>query len=78
MTDKQIAARILLTGIVLALGALPLLSSCAAFDHDGIIVAAGSSICTAPKNGECERLQRIADTLNTGRLAKDIEAARLR
>lgn len=52
-------------------------ASCAALDRDmPLTVTAGSSICTAPTLGKCEELQRVADSLNTGPLAKAIEEAR--
>ncbi len=57
---------------------LVLASGCAALDNnDGaLILASGSHICTAPTLAKCEEMQRVADSLHTGRLAKDIAEAR--
>ena len=71
--------------VLLVLATVPALPGCGVTawqrGQDGIIVTAGSSICTStegdlPSNGKCEDLQRIADFLNSGPLAKAIEEAR--
>lgn len=73
MTDKQIALRIFLTGLVLLLGASPLLVSCASPE---LIVTQGSSICTAPTLAECERLSKIGEALHSPEMERAIAEAR--
>ena len=76
MTDRQIAIRILLTGVVLILGAVPLLSGCAGAPSPVLILSAGSTICTTTLNGECERLKKIGDTLHTREMQRRIDEAK--
>jgi hypothetical protein len=57
---------------------LVLLSGCAVVfpPENGIIVTAGSSVCTAPTLAECERLSKIAASLHTPEMNKAIAEAR--
>lgn len=77
--------RTLLVSLVLA--TLPALPGCGVTawqrGQDGIIVTAGSSICTGPEgelpsNGKCAAMEKIGQSLHTGQLARDIEAARMK
>ena len=63
--------RILLTSLVL-------LSGCAVVfpPEREMTIAAGSSICTAPKNGECARLEKIAASLHSPEMERAIAEAR--
>ena len=56
---------------------LVLLTGCAAFPPEPVVlVAAGSSVCTAPTLAECERLSKIGASLNTPEMDRLIEEAK--
>ena len=60
------------------LASLVLLTGCATIwpPEPVVLVAAGSSVCTAPTLAECERLSKIAASLNTPEMDRLIEEAK--
>lgn len=68
--NPRTARRTLLVSLVL-------LSGCATVfpPEPTLTIAAGSSVCTAPRNGECAHLEKIADSLNTEEMNRRIAEA---